>query len=111
MAVDIELAQRIVDYMNELIALDRPCIGALIANRIPCNDAFVDHPTCQVSSQHGGHHVGVLGLLNGLCGVHDDGPRKGWGSIAAEFDEPKDGCYASLKRFIILPNEKDNQNE
>jgi hypothetical protein len=106
MAVDLELANRVVSYLNELAELDRPCIGALIANRIPCNKALSDHPTCQVSSQHGGCHVGLLGLLNGLCGSYDDGPKKGWGAIAAVFDKAPQGRYVYLKGFSIFPNEE-----
>jgi hypothetical protein len=106
MAVDLVLAERIVDYMNGLVALDKPCVAALIANRIPCNKAFSDHPTCQSSAQNGGFHVGVLGLLNGICGVYDDGPKKGWGAIAATFEKSDDNPYNCLKGFIILKNEE-----
>lgn len=104
MAVDLDLAKRVVDYLNGLVVLDKPCIGALITNRIPCNQALADHPTCQVSAQHGGCYVGLLGLLNGLCGIYDDGPKKGWGAIEAVF-APK-GQYACLRGFSIVSNEE-----
>jgi hypothetical protein len=106
MAVDLDLAKRVVDYLNELTTLDKPCIGALIANHIPCNQALADHPTCQVSAQHGGCHVGLLGLLNGLCGSYDDGPKRGWGAITAVFEEAPKGQYTCLKGFDIVSNEE-----
>jgi hypothetical protein len=104
--VDLVLAQRVVDYLNELTELDRVAVGALISNRVPCNLELANHPTCQVMAQNGGNHVGLLGLLNGLCGVYDDGPRKNWGAVAARFDEPKvEGAWCDLLGFEILPNE------
>lgn len=89
MKPDLELAQRICDYLNDLLEYDRPAIAAMMANRIPCSREMADHPTVQVSVQHGGFHVGLLGVMNGLCGVHDDG----YGLISAVFDPPdeKDG--------------------
>lgn len=101
MAVDIILAEKVVGYMNELVELDRVCIGAMVENRIPCNEALANHASCQVMDQHGDVCVGLLGVLNGLCGIYDDGPKKGWGVIAAEFTEPVVG---DLKGFLIIPN-------
>jgi hypothetical protein len=81
-----------VDFLNELLALDRPVIAALIANRVPCNKALADHPTVQAGAQHGGYHVGMLGILNGLFGTYEDG----YGPITAEF-----GDNGLLVRFRI----------
>lgn len=93
-----ELAQQIVDYLNDLLERDTPAIAALVANRVPCNAALADHPTCQVSMQHGGFHVGILGLLNGLCGVDD---LLG-GCITAVFEEDDgSGKWLSLKEFRV----------
>lgn len=57
-----------VTYLNDLIALDRQAMAALVANRVPCNRALADHPTAQVAAQHGGFQIGMLGVLNGLFG-------------------------------------------
>lgn len=85
MPVTLEVSlDQAIDYLNELIAADRPAIAALIANRVPCNQALAKHPTCQVGQQHGGFHVGMLGVLNGLFGTFEDG----WGPITFVF---KDG--------------------
>lgn len=100
--IDRELAERIVAYLNELVELDRQAIAALIANRVPCNEGVANHPSCQVGKQHGEYHVGLLGILNGLCGVYEDGPHKGWGGIAAEFQFEKAGELGNLVGFRLL---------
>lgn len=95
---DEELAARVVAFLNELLEYDRPAIAALIANRIPCNARLADHPSVQVSAQHGGYHVGLLGILNGLCGVREDN----YGLITAIFedvDSPTKNC--DLARFEV----------
>lgn len=73
----------VIDYLNELIQTDCPAIAALVANRVPCNQEMADHPTVQVMQQHGGFHVGMLGILNGLFGTFEDG----WGPITFVFDK------------------------
>ena len=105
--VNESMAEAVVAYLNELLELDRPAVAALISNRVPCNEALADHPTCQVGKQHGGFNVGMLGLLNGLCGFYEDGPRKGFGPIAAEFeDDPEQpNEFRTLARFSVLKNE------
>ena len=72
-----------IAYLNELIELDRSTIAALIANRIPCNRALADHQTAQCGERYGGFTIGMIGVLNGLFGVDDDG----WGFIAFVFED------------------------
>lgn len=101
--LDLVLAQKIVDMLNDLLVHDKPAVAALIANRVPCSKYLADHPTIQVAGQHGGHHVGLLGLLNGLCGI-DDQYR---GPITAIFDEDKNPQgYKSLSHFEVWENGK-----
>lgn len=57
-----------IDFLNSLISLDKAAVAALIANRVPCNEQLANHPTVRVTAQHGGYHVGLLGILNGLFG-------------------------------------------
>ena len=92
--------QDAVGMLNRALAADRPAIAALIANRMPCNEALADDPTIQVGRQHGGFNVGMLGILNGLFGV--DGA--GWGSIAGVFeDSPTDPKGPrDLVRFEVM---------
>ena len=107
--VDLDLAEKIVDYLNELTGMDRPAMGALISNRVPCNEELANHPTCQVGMQNGGWHVGLLGLLNGLCGMYDDGRKKGCGAIAAKFTSPRPGEWCDLLGFEVLENKEESQ--
>jgi len=80
-----------VEYLNELIETDRPAMGALIANRVPCNQKMAEHPTVQVMAQHGGYHVGLIGIINGLFGIN----QYEWGPIVWEF---KDGSLLKVTK-------------
>jgi hypothetical protein len=83
---DQALAQKICQVLNEALEADRPAIAALCANRVPCNTQLAEHPTIQVTAQHGGFFLGLLGILNGICGVREDGN----GPICMVWsDEPK----------------------
>jgi len=73
----------VIAYLNELVALDKPAMAALIANRVPCNQQMADHPTAQVHAQHGGFFIGLIGIINGMFGVNVDG----WGPITWIFEE------------------------
>lgn len=95
--VDSEMAQKICDFLNSLLKYDRPAIAAMIANRIPCSKELADHPTVQVVGQHGGFHVGLLGLINGMCGIHPDGN----GPIRAVFDGEDDLAFKDLVSFTL----------
>lgn len=100
---DLELAGMIVEYLNQLLLADRPAIAALIANRVPCNVNLAHHPTVQAGIQHGGYNVGMLGILNGLCGIHESGN----GPICAVFDNAEsENHFPSLLRFDLTEGEK-----
>jgi hypothetical protein len=75
-----------IAYMNELLALDRKAMAALIGSRVPCNAGLRDHPTALVlaTGPTGTNaRLGTLGLLNGMFGVRDDN----LGVICAVFDK------------------------
>lgn len=81
----------VVTLLNEALGLDREAIDTLVGTRVLCNSALASHPTIQVmgSQMTGGpqpYRVGLLGVLNGLFGIDD----KGFGPIAAVFDDPPD---------------------
>jgi len=71
-----------INLLNELVALDESTVRKLIQHRVKCNDDLANHPTVQVSSEKG---VGMLGILNGLFGVDDDG----WGPITMVTEKNK----------------------
>jgi hypothetical protein len=84
---DPELADQIIAALNLLIKYPRikDDITKLIENRVEVSSATKDHPTMQVTQENGRILLGPLGLLNALCGTIEDGPKKGWGFIAATF--------------------------
>jgi hypothetical protein len=78
----------VIGFLNHLLFFDRAAIEALVENRIPCNEALADHPSVQVCDlEQGSPKVGLLGILNGLCGTREDG----WGFIAAVYEEGPTG--------------------
>ena len=87
-----------IAFLNELLALDAQAVTDLINSRVQCNEAMANHPTVQVGGETGKpetFRVGLLGLLNGYCGAYDDGEKKGYGPITADFD---DGIVTGFRR-------------
>lgn len=87
-AADLDMARRIVAFLQEMIDLDPEAVSALIAARVPCSQALAGHPSVQVgtaaevaklqASEEGEpaglpYRVGLLGFLNGLVGTATDG--------------------------------------
>ena len=79
--VDLKLAKRIVDFMNEALELDRDAISNLVYNNmVQCNKELAMSPTIQIASWYVCSSiglpdvglVGLIGILNGLCGVYDN---------------------------------------
>lgn len=80
----IALAKVTIQYLNELIALDREVMHELVEGRVPCNEAIAGHPTAQISRDDEGKRVlGLLGVINGLIGVD----KESWGYVAGIFDD------------------------
>jgi hypothetical protein len=83
--------QQTVDFLNSLIAIDREAISQLFAEHTACNCELMDHPAVQVQGLKVNDvlcgQVAPLGIINGLFGVYDDGPKKGYGTIYREVDE------------------------
>ena len=92
-----ELADLLIERLNEITKVDPEAMGRLIAARVPCNEELADHPTVQVRALKGEPPaVGVLGLLNGLVGIIEDGPRKSYGLITAIVED--DGTCTRFRR-------------
>ena len=101
---EIKIAEQVAAYLNDLLQHDRPAVAAMIANRIPCNEAMANHPTCECSQQHDGYHVGMLGVLNGLCRVIDG--EVSFGPIVAVFGEGEEGRFNRLDHFRVATKEE-----
>ena len=102
MPVDMIRVDDLVNLLNELHALDPEAMSALCEARVPCNTDLADHPTVQVFDEPESYTVGIIGILNGLCGAYDSGPRKGWGALCAVVDE---NDQTKVLKFDVIDNE------
>lgn len=75
-------AENAVKLLNEALEADPVAIGQLIDMRVVCKQKLMDHPTIQID----GNRVGILGIINGIFGIHRGGPLDGQGFIAAIYD-------------------------
>ena len=89
----LDLATELVDYLNDLVELDKSAINALVNHRVPCNESLDKHPTVQAFGPDNNVTIGMLGILNGLCGVNN----KGRGPIEAVCDKTS----LKLKSFQV----------
>lgn len=84
---DLVYLETVIEYLNELIKLDPHAMDQLVKNRVECNQRLASHPTAQsilISEIDGERYeIGILGVLNGLFGIDD----QGWGGIVAMFDD------------------------
>jgi len=92
---DLEIAKRIVEVLDRAWEADPEAIAALIENRVLCNIDLAKDPTIQVGIRpdRKSYEVGLLGILNGIAGVHPDNK---WGYVAAMYNE------GNLRGFKIV---------
>jgi hypothetical protein len=76
--------QDVCDLLNELLKLDYDCAHGLISYRQQCNESVATHQSIQVQQYNGDTFpkVGIIGVLNGVFGIRDDG----MGAICFEVD-------------------------
>ena len=92
----------VIEVLNEALKLDPYAIQRLAGTRIRCNEELADHPTVQVSTGcNVAFEVGLLGIINGLFGVDD----RGWGPIAAYYDEGILTHFDRVSDLILEPSE------
>ena len=128
-----EAIQHMLDVLNRAISADPVAIANLIEHRVPCNQQLANDPTIQVSSYRGdGFTIGMLGVICGIAGCHEDGyakiaavfstecPRHGKVSAAVGESCPKVGCaeivrLGSLEGFertrVHIGNEVDDDHD
>lgn len=77
----------VCSLLNDMLAADYDCTSSLISQRVQCNDTIANHPTIQVQKYKEDEFpkVGLLGFLNGLFGIREDG----MGAICMEVDNGK----------------------
>jgi hypothetical protein len=81
--IDKKLATRIIAFLNDLLKYDREGLSKLFSTRVRCNKKLGEHPTVQTGLKGQAYRVGILGILNGLCGVDD----RAWGGIVMTIDD------------------------
>lgn len=64
-----ELANKFVQFLNELYDLDPKALSLLIRHRAKCNDAMMNHSTVQCYD----NLLSMLGLINGFIGTDENG--------------------------------------
>ena len=91
----------LITFLNSLVKLDPNALTELMLNKVFCNKQLAEHPTVQVSACTSDnvidqYQVGILGILNGFCGIIESGPKAGYGPITARFDN--DGNLVGFER-------------
>lgn len=69
----------VIEFLNSLLIYDRQAIQNLINIRVFCNKELAEHPTIQTLKEEGYYYVGMVGILNGLFGIRENG----FGTLAA----------------------------
>jgi hypothetical protein len=95
-----------VEFLNGLLALDRPAMAALLLNRVPCGEGLARHPTVQVMRRNG-FQVGLLGVLNGLFGTDENGR----GSITLRLKEGEIVAVERRAEEIIMAEQQNWRDE
>lgn len=79
--------EHVIGILNDLVALDPEAMREIIESRVTCNEALAEHPTVQVGATEEVYRVGMLGILNGIFGTIEGGPKHGYGPITLAIDE------------------------
>jgi hypothetical protein len=95
---EVVTIQDVIDLLNKLIYWDQSTAQRLLTHREPCNPFIALHPTIQVGKDEPGNTViGIMGILNGLFGVRDDGR----GPICFEMDD------GQITRAMLTPRDEE----
>jgi len=93
----------VCSLLNEMLKLDYDCTHAIVSYRQKCNDLIANHETIQVQQYKGDEFpkVGIVGILNGMFGIREDG----MGAICYEIDNGK------ILGFKPTPEKEDNETQ
>jgi hypothetical protein len=90
-----------INLLNQIVKMDPVAAKLLLDARVLCNKQLADHETIQVRCENGTCRVGILGILNGIFGIQDDG----WGPIAAVVED--DGNVVHFQRTTDVRKDSD----
>ena len=94
-------AEHAVKIMNEAFALNPSAIETLVDSRVSINEKLANHPTIQAGSDSEVYSLSIIGLLNGIFGIDENGQ----GPIARLYDISPDGSEV-FAGFCINTNLK-----
>lgn len=90
----------IIDFLNSIIDIDPDALNKLIYSRVSCNEQLSKHHSIQILDDGSSNYsVGLLGILNGLCGKDENGS----GFIVARVNDRND-------TIVSFVNSKDIKN-
>ena len=72
MTDDEIVAARIVEVVNRAIGIDAEALESLFEHRASCNESLLSDDTIKTRDNGRYRTVGVLGLLSGIAGNHQD---------------------------------------
>ena len=73
----------VIDLLNGAIESDRSAMQNLANARVQCNEELSLHETIQVGVVDGKFRVGLIGILNGIFGMNEEG----CGPIGFQFND------------------------
>lgn len=90
------MMEEILYTLNIAYKADPIAIHSLVCNRVPCNQALVDHPhfPVQKSTVCPGDTIGAMGLLN--CALSSIGVPK----IALSFSDDKEPKFLGFVKYM-----------
>ena len=92
-----EFAHHIVEVLNRAVRKDPQAMDWLFEYRVECNEGIVKDPTiCARVKKGQAPSLGVLGLINGFVGQH----QNGGGLIACEVKNNSNGGQ-HIARFFV----------
>lgn len=66
-------AQYVVDFLNELVRLDKYALTDMMSERISVNKALKNHPTVKTKELvEGVTEIGLLSIINGMFGLEGE---------------------------------------
>lgn len=94
-----------IELLNDMLETDKEALEKLVNHRVDCNGELAEHETIQVRAygeyyeKTGKYQVGMLGVLNGIFGMNENGI----GQIVMAVDA--DGDVDSFLHIRDVPKE------
>ena len=90
----------VCEILNDLLKIDYDACFRLVNHRETCNVKVYNHPTIMVAEIAGEYTVGIIGLLNGMFGIREDG----FGQLCYNMDNDSE----KITEFKPTPSYRNN---